>query len=85
MLDRLGAAAVAGSAAIALLFAMFPQCAAGPFARLSDDLVSRWLVNVGEARGLFSRLEEVPRFWLWGVGYSAILLVAGGWLARSAA
>ncbi len=80
MLHRLGAAAVAGSAAIALLFVMFPQCAAGPFADLSDDLVSRWLVNVGEARGLFSQLEEVPQLWLWGVGYTALLLVAGGWL-----
>ncbi|MCU0789926.1 MAG: hypothetical protein MUE79_02560, partial [Nitratireductor sp.] len=77
---RLGAAAIAGLAAVGVLFALFPQCMAGPFAGLSDELVSRWLVNVGEARGLFQQLETVPQLWFWGVGYSAVLLGAGGWL-----
>lgn len=80
MLHRLGAAAAVGIAALGLLFMAFPQCAAGPFANLSEDLASRWLVNVIEARGLFSQLEDVPQLWFWGVGYSALLLVSGGWL-----
>ncbi len=80
MRHRLGAAALVGISALGLLFMVFPNCAGGPFADLTDDLVSRWLVNVGEARGLFDQLEKVPQLWLWGVGYSALLLVAGGWL-----
>jgi hypothetical protein len=80
VLPRLGVAAATGVAALGVLLLLFPQCAGGPFADLPDDLKTRWLVNVGEARGLLSQLEAVPQLWLWGVGYSAVLLVAAGWL-----
>lgn len=75
---RLAAGAFVAALAAGLLLASFPQCAGGPYGAISAELGERWLVNVSEARGLPVQLGEFPQLWLWGVGYSIVLLVVGG-------
>lgn len=76
MMLRLVAGALAGALALGVLLLVYPQCAAGPFSQLPLDLKTRWLVNVGEARGLFAQLKTVPQLWFWGVFYSGFLVAA---------
>lgn len=78
MLKRLGAGAVAGAAVVGALAAVWPQCLAGPYGELAGDLVSRWLVNVSEARGVLQLIDTSPELLFYAVGYSALLLAVSG-------
>ncbi|MEZ5799984.1 MAG: hypothetical protein R3D29_05350 [Nitratireductor sp.] len=57
---RLGTGAVVGSALLLVLWHAFPQCASGPYGAISDELKTRWLVNVAEAMGLFTIVGNTP-------------------------
>ncbi|MCB1464380.1 MAG: hypothetical protein KDJ90_18630 [Nitratireductor sp.] len=74
---RLGAGAALALVVAAVLYALFPQCAAGPYGALDEELRTRWLVNVHEAKGLRAMLEKVPVLWFSGLAYSLVLLGVG--------
>ncbi|MDB5537136.1 MAG: Oligosaccharyl transferase [Devosia sp.] len=59
---RLGAAVIAGSAALALVLVLFPKCLAGPYASVDPWLVQHWLAGVGEAKPLLAVLSEQPSY-----------------------
>ena len=70
---------VAGILAFGLL-ASFPQCIAGPMGGLSEELVSRWLLNVTEARGIFETASLKPERWISGVAYLGLMLAVATWV-----
>ena len=74
---RFAAGMVVAAPLAAILLLTFPQCASGPYGAISTELVSRWLVNVSEARGLFTQLEHFPQMWFWALGYSVLMLAIG--------
>ena len=57
---RLAGIAVVGAAALVAAGVLAPECLAGPYAELDSRLVSRWLVDVDEARPLLSLLALNP-------------------------
>lgn len=73
---RLSTAALLGLAALGGLYAVNPACLAGPYGTLDPQLVERWLVHVGEASSLGDHLAKEPGFWLSGIGYLAVALLA---------
>jgi hypothetical protein len=79
---RLSTAALLGLLALGGLYAVNPDCLAGPYGTLDPQLVERWLVHVGEASSLRDHLAKEPAFWLSGVGYLAIALAAAIFVAR---
>ena len=86
MVARFGVATLAGMIALAVLLWLYPHCAAGPFSQLPQELKTRWLVNILEARGLFDLVETLPQMWISNVAWVLVLLLAGGWvLARHGA
>jgi hypothetical protein len=78
---RFGVAAALALSLAAALHALFPACAAGPFALIDPVLATRWLPSVNEAMGLFARLDKFPEVWLSGVAYCVALLLAGAMVA----
>lgn len=79
-LARLAAAAAAGGGACAIVLFLYPQCAMGPYGEISRELASRWLVKVGEARGLFQILPDEPGMWISGLAYSLVLLAVSSFV-----
>ncbi|MEZ5871807.1 MAG: hypothetical protein R3D32_08160 [Nitratireductor sp.] len=75
---RLGAGALTGGALLLALVTAFPQCAAGPYGAISDELKTRWLVNVAEAMGLVTIVGKYPELWFSGIAFSLFILVIGG-------
>ena len=59
---RLGAAVIAGGAALALVLVLFPQCLAGPYASVDPWLVQHWLVHIVEAMPLLAVIGQQPSF-----------------------
>ncbi|MBL4890326.1 MAG: hypothetical protein JKX91_00565 [Rhizobiaceae bacterium] len=72
---------VAGGAvsvgALVALWALFPDCANGPYGALSDEAKTRWLSKVGEAASLSQALKRFPYEWLGTAGYLTAILLAG--------
>jgi len=68
----------AGSAVI--LLAVFPACIGGPYAAVSDELNSRWLSQVSEAKNLMAVLNDYPEYWIKTVGYCILIFATGAWL-----
>jgi hypothetical protein len=79
---RLSAATLFGLLALGGLFAVNPGCLAGPYGTLDPQLVERWLVNVGEASSLRDHLAKDPGFWLSGIGYLSMALLAAVAITR---
>ncbi len=77
---RFAAGSAAGIAVVAALLLVYPHCAAGPFSQLPPELQTRWLVNVGEARGLLGQLKTVPQIWFWGVFYSTLMVAVAAFV-----
>ena len=75
---RLGTGAVVGSTLLLALWHAFPQCASGPYGAISDELKTRWLVNVAEAMGLFTIVGKYPELWFSGIAFSLFLVLIGG-------
>ncbi len=57
--SRAVAGAVAGAAVVAVLFSLYPHCAAGPMAGISAELKTVWLDSVIEAKGLMASAREL--------------------------
>ncbi|MGI9350557.1 MAG: hypothetical protein ACR2O3_03245 [Rhizobiaceae bacterium] len=57
------------------LMVQFPQCLSGPLGGLSEELVSRWLSSVTEAKGIFETANLKPERWISGVSYLCLMLV----------
>lgn len=75
--------AVAGALAVfcvGLLLIAFPQCAGGPFTAVSDELNSRWLSNVTEAKNIFAILADFPEYWIKTVAYCVFIFIVAAWL-----
>lgn len=79
---RLSTAALLGLVALGGLYAVNPECLAGPYGTLDPQLVKRWLVHVGEATSLRDHLVKEPGFWLSGIGYLAVALLAAFAITR---
>ncbi|MCB1428307.1 MAG: hypothetical protein KDJ66_04155 [Nitratireductor sp.] len=85
---RLTAGSIAGGILLLALWHAFPQCASGPYGAISDELKTRWLVNVAEAMGFLALANKHPELWLSGIGFSLLLLVTGAlvvWKTRAGA
>jgi len=63
-----------------ILLTIFPTCIGGPYAAVSDDLNTRWLSRVSEARNLMEVLNASPEYWIKTVGYCSLIFVIGAWL-----
>ncbi len=74
---RAGTGAVLAMVVAGALYTAFPECAAGPYAAIGEELRTRWLVNVQEAQGLFQMLERTPALWFSVFAYALLLLVVG--------
>ncbi len=79
---RICAGATVGALAVATLFSVYPECLGGPLAQVSDELKTKWLVDVGEARGLFEQLASTPRLWISTLAYSVLLLITGAYVVH---
>lgn len=77
--SRLVTLVLAGSAAGALYLAVDPVCIGGPFARVSAEARTLWLVNVKETHSLLSRWADGPTLVLSFLG----LVATGLWAAIS--
>ncbi len=62
---------------IALLYALYPACAGGPYAALSGEAVERWLSQVSEAKALLQVLADYPEYWIKTVAYCAVIVAVG--------
>lgn len=71
---RAGAGVTCAGLAAVALHTLFPECASGPYGALSDELASRWLVNVSEARGLLALVETTPQMAVSAVAYGLVLM-----------
>lgn len=60
-----------------LLFALFPDCLAGPYGNVSEAAKTRWLEQVSEAKSLAHVLAEYPFHWLATAGYLLAMLAIG--------
>ena len=82
-LNKVSRLAVATGLAIgcmAIVFALFPQCIGGPYSAVSEQLNTRWLAQVSEARNIFTVLSDHPEYWIKTVAYCALIFAAGIWL-----
>ncbi len=77
---RLMAGVVLGMGCVAILLMLFPHCANGPYGALSEELNTRWLSQVVEAKTIFAVLEQSPEFWIKTVAYCALVLAIGAWV-----
>ncbi len=80
ILTRLGLATSLAIGSAAILLAFFPQCIAGPYAAVGEELNSRWLSQVSEAKDLLAVLEDYPEYWIKTVGYCILIFATGAWL-----
>jgi len=80
--SRLGLATVLAGLSVVALLAMYPLCLGGPFAAVSDELNTRWLSQVTEAKNIFSVLADNPQHWIKTVAYSALFFVTAIWVLR---
>ncbi len=77
---KLALGGVLAAVCAAILLALYPQCAGGPYAAVSEELNTRWLSNVAEARNLFAILEDFPEYWIKTVAYCAFISAIAIWL-----
>ncbi len=76
---RCAAGAVAGLLAAGVLLALFPQVPSGGFAGLSEEMQTRWLVDITEAQSLPVTLSNAPDHWVSTIAYGFILMGGGAW------
>ena len=74
------AAALVGIALTCLVLALFPACAAGPYAGLPADVRNGWLASVIEAMPALTALRVDPAGTLAGM---LPLIIAGAWALRT--
>lgn len=77
---RLAAGAFGGAAIVGVLALLWPQCLAGPYGGLPEDLKTRWLVHIYEARGFLDLASEMPELWLQAGGYLATMLAVAAFV-----
>ncbi|MCP4184610.1 MAG: hypothetical protein GY761_15050 [Hyphomicrobiales bacterium] len=80
IISRLTLAFVLAVGCALILLAVFPACIGGPYAAVSDELNSRWLSQVSEAKNLMTMLNDYPEYWIKTVGYCALIFATGAWL-----
>ena len=76
--SRLLAALAAGALVAAALLFAFPECRAGPYGHIPNDIRAIWLDGVGEARPAFAVLTATPAAALatLGAGFAGLLSLA---------
>jgi hypothetical protein len=80
ILSRMTLASGLAVGCVVMLLAVFPTCIGGPYAAVSDELNSRWLSQVSEAKNLMAVLNDYPEYWIKTVGYCTLIFVTGAWL-----
>lgn len=70
--QRLALLAVLGSAGLALLVLLYPQCLRGPYGELDPWLQANWIAGIVEARPWFATITELPAY-AFAVGLPALL------------
>lgn len=75
---RILVGAVIAIIAAGILYAVFPQCVAGPLSGISEPLWNEWLSNVLEAQGMFTAAKLQPHIYFSAIGYLLFLIVIGG-------
>jgi hypothetical protein len=81
---RFAGAAALGVLLIAIVAVGFPACLGDPYGQLDPRLAALWLVNVSEARSVFSMLHDLPHEALAHYGLPSIALGLGLALALRA-
>lgn len=57
-----------------LLFSLFPHCLDGPLGTVGQELQTRWLDKISEAKGLIDRYPENPAYWIAQAIFLSIML-----------
>lgn len=77
---RMAIAALLGLFSLAFVLTLFPECREGPYGQISEQLRTRWLSEVNEAKSLPTILSEYPEYWFKIAGFGATAIMVSIWV-----